>query len=57
MVSHPRQAAPPSVDDRVANQFSTLLYFLHKKKQMKMMIIVMIIMMMTMINDYATDNE
>ena len=33
MVSYPRQAATPSVDDRVANQFSTLLYFLHKKKQ------------------------
>ena len=30
MVSYPRQAATPSVDDRVANQFSTLLYLLHK---------------------------
>ena len=42
MVSYPRQAATPSVDDRVANQFSTLLYFLHK---------------MMMMNDYDYDED
>ena len=34
MVSYPRQAATPSVDDRIANQFSTLLYFLKKMMMM-----------------------